>query len=88
MLHSRDWTLGYSIPTRSLSHLVFKKDDLPLGERIIGPAVETGFLGFCGLHELLEKIRIRAEVDATSVCRVFGIKQAISVMMFLWSTLG
>ena len=86
MLHSRDLTLGYSIPIGSLSHLVFKKDDLPLGERIIGPAVETGFLGFCGLHELLEKIPIRAEVD--SVCRVFGIKQAISVMMFLWGTLG
>jgi hypothetical protein len=67
---------------------MFEKDDLLLGERIIGPTVKVGFLSFRSLHELLEKVAIRVEVYAASVRSVLGIKQAISVMVFLWRALA
>lgn len=75
--------MKYPIPIRRLSQLVFEEDDLPLGERIVGPTVKVGFLSFRSVHELLEKIAIRVEVNTTSVRRVLCIKQAISIVMFL-----
>ena len=62
---------------------MFKKDDLPLRERIVGPTMKVGFLSFRSLHEFFDEVTVGIEVNTTSVCRVLGIKHAISIMMFL-----
>lgn len=78
----------YSTPVKRLSYLVLRKDDLPLGNRIVCPTVKVGFLSFRSVHELLEEVLVGVEVHATSMRRVLGIKQVVSIVMFLWDTSG
>ena len=66
-----------------MAQLLFRKGDPPLRERIIGPTVKVGFLCFRSLHQLPEEVAVGVKVNATSVRRVLGIKQAIPIMMFL-----
>lgn len=78
----------YSMLIKHLLHPMFKKDDLPLRERIVGPTMKVRFLCFRSLHKLLDEVTIWVEVDTASMRRILGIKQGIPVVMFLWSASG